>query len=211
MPWSFLVDVHGKIVWQGNPRNMENPGVVKAGLMDSLLAEATSAPVLPAALADQQKPLDDGLWAAAKKSLEDAAAGGKLSKPDTGWAKETAAWLGRRHAKWFEQADANCKQGSWWDAWSDMNEFPRRWEGMEGADKAKAKADEIRKTPDAEKDLKWGDEIWGKDGSSPSLRELVAKKNWIPARLKMTRLVKETKGTRWADRLSELGELIPPK
>jgi hypothetical protein len=209
LPWSYLVDVHGKVVWQGNPRNMENPGVVKPGLMDALLGETTSAPLLPAALADQQKLLDDGQWAAAKKSLEDAAAGGKLAKSDAGWAKDTAAWIGRRHDAWFTDADALCKQGAWWDAWDMMNDFPRRFTGMDGADKAKAKADEIRKTADAEKDLKWGDDIWGKDDQS--VRELVAKKKWIPARLKIKRLVGETKGTRWADRISEINEVVPPK
>jgi hypothetical protein len=206
MPWSFLVDVHGKIVWQGNPRNMENPGVVKAGLMDSILAEATAAPNLPAALAEQQKLLDDGRWAAAKKALEDAAAGGALSKTDAGWAKGVAAWIGRRHDAFFNDADALCKQGFWWDAWDMMNDFPRRFEGMDGADKAAAKAKEIRdnKAPEAAKDLAQGDDV-------VKLRELVAKKNWIPARLIYTRLVKETKGTRYADRLAEIGESIPPK
>jgi hypothetical protein len=211
MPWSYLVDVRGKVVWQGNPRNMENPGVVKPGLMASLLAEATGAPLLPPTLAEQQKLIDDGLWAAAQKSLEAAAAGGALSKPDQTWAKETAAWVVRRHAAWMTDADALCKQGHWWDAWEMMNDFPRRFEGMEGADKAAAKAKEIRetKTPEAEKDFKWGDDIWGKQAES--LRELIAKKNWTPVRLKFKRLVSETKNTRWAERLAEMGEAIPPK
>jgi hypothetical protein len=207
MPWSYLIDVHGKIVWQGNPRNMENPGVVKAGLMDSLLAEASAAPVLPAALAEQQKLLDDGRWAAAKKSLEDAsAAGGALSKTDAAWAKGVAAWIGRRHDACVADADALCKQGWWWDAWDSMNDFPRRFEGMDGADKAAAKAKEIRdnKTPEAVKDLTQGDDL-------VKARDLVAKKNWIPARLILNRLVKETKGTRYADRIAEIMEVVPPK
>jgi hypothetical protein len=206
MPWSFLVDVHGKIVWQGNPRNMENPGQVKAGLMDAVLAESYAPPVMPAAFAEQQKLLDDGRWAAAKKALEDAAAGGSLSKTDAGWAKGVAAWIGRRHDSCVADADALCKQGWWWDAWDSMNDFPRRYEGMDGADKAAAKAKEIRdnKAPEAVKDLTQGDDV-------VKLRELVAKKNWIPARLIFARLTKETKGTRYADRLAEIGESIPPK
>jgi len=204
MPWSYLIDVDGKIVWQENPRNMQNPGVFKPGTMEPLLARTTAAPELPGALAEQQKLLDEGLWSAAKKSLDDAVSKGSLSKVDAGWAKETAAWIVRRHDAYLADADALCKKGWWWDAWDMMNDFPRRFEGMDGADKAKAKADEIRKTADAEKDLKVGDDV-------VKLRELVAKKNWIPVRLMFKRLTSEQKTSRWADRLSEIGEVIPPK
>ena len=203
-PWSYLIDVDGKIVWQENPRNMQNPGVLKPGTLEPLLAATSAAPLLPKALADQQKLLDDGLWSAAKKSLEDAASGGKLEKADIGWAKETAAWVGRRHTAYLTDAEALCKKGFWWDAWNMMSEFPRRFEGMDGADKAAAKAEEIRKVPEALKDLTQGDDI-------VKVRDLVAKKNWTPARLVLSRLVKETKGTRYAERIAEIMESVPPK
>jgi len=204
MPWSYLIDVDGKIVWQENPRNMQNQNVLKPGTMEPLLAAATAAPWLPKSLAEQQKLLDDGTWAAAKKSLEEIAAGGKLDKTDAGWAKETAAWIGRRHDVALAHADELCKKGWWWDAWDDMNDFPHKYEGMDGADKAAAKAAEIRKTPDAEKDLKMGDDVL-------KARDLVAKKNWVPARLILTRLTKDTKGTRFAERVAEIWEPVPAK
>ena len=204
MPWSYLIDVDGKIVWQQNPRNMQNPGVLKPGTLEPLLAQATAAPWLPKALADQQKLLDDGTWAAAKKSLEDAAAGGKLDKVDANWAKETAAWIGRRHDVALAHADELCKKGWWWDAWDEMNDFPHKYEGMDGADKAAAKAAEIAKTPDAEKDMKTGERF-------VNARTQVAKKNWVAARLILKGLTTDTKGTRWADRVAELWEPVPAK
>lgn len=204
LPWAYLIDVDGKIVWQENPRNMQNPGVLKPGTLEPLLAAAYAPPLLPKSLADAQALLDDGRWAAAKKSLEDAAAGGKLDKVDANWAKETAAWIGRRHAAAFTDADALCKKGWWWDAWFAMTDFPRRFEGMEGADKAAAKAAEIKKAPEALKDLTMGDDV-------AKAKDLVAKKNWTPARLIVARLTKDTKGTRFAERIAEIAEPIPPK
>jgi hypothetical protein len=204
LPWSYLIDVDGRIVWQENPRNMQNPNVLKPGTIEPLLAQATAPPWLPKALADQQKLLDDGTWAAAKKALLDAAAGGKLEKTDANWAKETAAWIDRRHEAALAHADELCKKGFWWDAWNEMDEFPRKYEGMDGADKAKAKADEIRKNADAEKDLKMGDDV-------VKSRELLAKKNWTPLRLILKRLVPVAKGTRWQDRIDEIEEQVPPK
>jgi hypothetical protein len=210
-PWAYLIDVNGKIVWQENPRNIQNPNVMPRGTIEGLCTASTAAPILPKSLADQQKLLDDGTWALAMKSLKDAAAGGKLDKTDAAWATGTAEWLQMRHGKWMADVDALCKKGWWWDAWEMCDDFPRRWEGMDGADAAKAKAEEIRKTPDAAKDLKTGDDTWGKQSDSPSVRDLVAKKNWIPARLKLKRLLGETKGTRWAERVADLNELVPPK
>jgi hypothetical protein len=75
---------------------------------------------------------------------------------------------------------------------------------MDGADKAKAKADEIRKTPDAAKDLTMGDDVL-------KAKELVLKKNWTPARQILSRILKEAKGTRHGDRAQDLWEMIPPK
>jgi hypothetical protein len=208
-PWSYLIDVDGKIVWQENPRNVPNQNVMKPGTIEALLGAATAPPLLlPAALAEQQKLVEDGLWAAAKKSLEEAAAGGKLGKVDAGWAKDTAAWLGRRHDVALAHADELVKSGWWWDAWDEMNDFARKWEGLDGADKAKVKADEIRaaaKTDKAaEKDLAVGDRVL-------NLKGLVAKKNWVQARFLLKELLGQTKGTRYADRVAELGEAIPPK
>lgn len=204
MPWSYLIDVDGKIVWQENPRNMQNPGVLKPGTMEPLLAAAWAPALLPKALADQQKLLDDGTWAAAKKSLVDAASGGKLDKTDANWAKETAAWLDRRHDVALAHADELCKKGWWWDAWDEMTDFPHKWEGMDGADKAAAKAAEIEKTPDAEKDMTLGKDV-------AKARSLVAAKNWTPARLLLKRLTGAAKGTRFADRVAELWEPVPAK
>jgi hypothetical protein len=204
LPWSYLIDVDGKIVWQENPRNMQNQNVLKPGTLEPLLAKATAAPWLPASLAEQQKLLDDGTWAAAKKSLLDAAAAGSLDKSAANWAKETAAWIDRRHAAAPAYADELCKKGWWWDAWEEMDRFPRKYEGMDGADAAKAKADEIRKIPEAEKDLKMGDDV-------VKARELLAKKNWIPLRLLMKRLVTGAKGNRWQDRVDEINEQVPAK
>jgi hypothetical protein len=213
MPWSYLIDVDGRIVWQENPRNIPNPNVLKPGTLEPLLAQTSAPPLLPRSLADQQKLLDDGLWAAAKRSLEEAGAGGKLDKADTGWAKGTASWIGRRHSALFDDVDALSKKGWWWDAWKAVDEYPTKWEGGAEAEKAKAKAEEIRKVAEAAKDLAWGDDIWGNPNAKEdvSLRALVAKKNWNPARQKLARLAKETKGTRWADRVAELAESIPPK
>ncbi len=198
MPWSYLIDVSGKIVWQGQPR------MIPPNTIEPLLPAATQAPLLPKSLAAQQKLLDDGLWAAAKKSLLEAADGGKLDKVDAGWAKGAAEWIDQRHARWFDDADALCKQGWWWDGWEMMDDFPRRFEGMDGADKAKAKAEEIRKTPDAQKDLAAGDDV-------AKARDLIAAKKYPNARLVLARVLKERKGTRHADRAQDLFDALPPK
>jgi peroxiredoxin len=198
MPHAFLIDAHGKVVWQGHPR------MVPAGTIEPHLAAATQAPLLPASLAPQQKLLDDGLWAAAKTSLEAVAAEGELDKTDLAWAKGTATWIEQRRAAYATDADALCKKGWWWDAWDLMNDFPRRFEGMPGADVAKAKADEIRKTPEAAKDLAQGDDV-------AKAKDLAAKKNVQGARLILTRIAKEAKGTRHAERAREALEKLPAK
>ena len=203
-PWSFLMDASGKVVWQGNPRNMQNRNVFKPGTLEPLLEAVTQAPFLPKSLAAQQTLLDDGLWAAAKKSLDAAVAEGKLDKADTGWAKGTSDWIERRRAAFLPDAEALCKQGWWWDAWEMMNDFPRRFEGMDGADAAKAKAAEIRATPDALKDLTQGDDV-------AKAAALIAAKKGQNARLILSRITKESKGTRHAERAQELLEKIPPK
>jgi thiol-disulfide isomerase/thioredoxin len=197
-PHSFLIDATGRIAWQGHPQ------MIPPGTIEPLLKGTTQAPLLPKSLEAQQKLLDDGQWAAAKKSLEAFAAEGKGDKADVGWAKGTAEWIQQRYELWFPDAEALVKQGLWWDAWKMLDEFPRRFEGMDGADKAKARAEEIRKTPEAEKDLRQGDDV-------AKARELVAKKNWNPAKLILTRILKEAKGTRHADRAQELVEQVPAK
>jgi len=207
-PYSFLIDVNGKIVWKENPRNMQNPNVLKPGTLEPLLAEVTQPPFLPKSLAAQQKPLDDGLWAATKKALEAVAAEGKLDKADLGWAKGTADWIALRHSKWMGDIDALCKKGWWWDAWEMANDFPRRFEGMDGADAAKAKADEIRATgktdKTAEKDLAQGDDV-------AKAKDLAAHGKTQPARLILTRIGKEARGTRHEERAKEILETLPAK
>src|SRR5262245_65716550 len=94
---------------------MQNRNVLKPGTLEPLLAEVTQPPFLPKSLAAQQKPLDDGLWAATKKALE-AAAEGKLDKADLGWAKGTAEWIAMRHTKWMGDVDALRKKGGRWGA-----------------------------------------------------------------------------------------------
>lgn len=203
-PWSYLIDVNGKVVWQENPRNIQNQNVLKPGTIEGLLAATTQPGVLPKSLEAHQKNLDDGLWAAAKKGLDEAAAAGTLAKPDLGWAKGTAEWILSRHRVWMTDIDALVKQGWWWDAWEMANDFPRRFEGMEGADAAKAKADEIRKILEAAKDLAQGDDVLKAKG-------LVAEKKWNPSKLILSRIVREAKGTRHAERAQELLAIIPPK
>ena len=203
-PWSFLIDATGKVVWQGNPRNMQNRNVFKPGTLEPLLAAVTQAPFLPKSLAAQQALLDDGLWGAAKKALDAAAAEGKLDKADLGWAKGTSEWIERRRVAYLPDAEALCKQGWWWDAWDMMNDFPRRFEGMDGADPAKAKAAEIRATADAAKDLAQGDDV-------AKAVALIAAKKGANARLILSRITKEAKGTRHAERAQELLEKLPPK
>lgn len=203
-PWSFLIDVDGKIVWQENPRNLQNRNVFKPGTMEPLLAATTQAPVLPKALAEHQKLLDDGLWAAAKKALSTAAAEAKLEKADAGWAKGTSEWIQSRHDKWMADIEALGKKGWWWDAWEMANDFPRRFEGMEGAEAAAAKAAEIRKVPEAAKDLAQGDDVAKAKG-------LIGEKKHQNARLILTRISKEAKGTRHAERAQEMLEKLPAK
>ena len=207
-PYSFLLDVRGKVVWKENPRNMQNQNVLKPGTLEPLLAEVTQPPFLPKSLAAQQKPLDDGLWAATKKALEAAAAEGKLDKADIGWAKGTADWIALRHSKWMGDIDALCKQGWWWDAWEMANDFPRRFEGMDGADAAKAKADEIRATGKtdkaAEKDLAWGDDVAKAKGFATTGKAQ-------NAGMILKRIVKDARGTRHAERAQEILETLPAK
>jgi thiol-disulfide isomerase/thioredoxin len=203
-PWGYLIDPDGKIVWQENPRNMQNRNVLKPGTLEPLLAAAWKAPILPKSLAEPQALLDDGLWAQAKKSLEAAAAGGALDKADAGWAKGVADWIEQRRVAYPAHADDLIKKGAWWDAWDMMNDFPRRFEGMGGDDVAKTKAEEIRKNPEAEKDLKVGDDVAKAKGYIPT-------KNYNGAKMILTRIEKETKGTRHADRARDLLELIPEK
>lgn len=198
MPHSFLIDANGKVVWQGHPR------MIPAGTIEPHLAGAWQPPLLPASLAAQQKLLDEGSWAAAKASLESAAADGKLDKVDAGWAKGTAAWIEQRRAAYPADADALCAKGLWWDAWDMMDHFPRRFEGMPGADAAKAKADAIRATAEAKKDLEQGDRV-------AKARAELAKKNVSGARLILTSLVKAAKGTRHAERAQDLLATMPAK
>jgi hypothetical protein len=203
-PWSFLIDPAGKVVWQENPRNMQNKNVLKPGTLEPLLKASWKEPFLPPALAGQQKLLDDGVWAQAKTALDAIAAAGKLDKADIGWAKGVSAWIVQRHDRYLADADALTKQGWWWDAWNMMDEFPRKFEGMDGADAAKAKAEEIRKNPEAAKDLAAGDDV-------AKAKELFLAKKYPNARLVLQRILKERKGTRHADRAQELMDKLPPK
>ncbi len=203
-PWSFLMDANGKDVWQGNPRNMQNPSAFKPGTLEPLLAAATAPPLLPKSLEAQQKLLDDGVWAAAKSSLLEAAAGGKLDKADAGWAKGVADWIEQRRAAYASDADALVKQGAFWDAWDMMNDFPRRFEGMDGGPAATEKAAAIRKIPEALKDLTQGDDV-------AKAKDLISKKNVQGARLILTRISKEAKGTRHAERAKDLLDALPAK
>ena len=199
-PWSFLVDVNGKIVWQGHPQ------MIPKGTIEPHLGATTQPPLLPARFADAQAQLDDGRWAAARKTLLDAAAtlDAKTDKADVGWAKGVAAWIEMRRGTYFTEADELCKRGWWWDAWDMMNDFPRRFEAMEGVDTAKAKAAEIRANPDAAKDLAAGDDI-------VKAKAHIANNKPQNARLILQRLVKEQRGNRHADRAKELLEKLPAK
>jgi hypothetical protein len=198
MPHAFLIDAYGKIVWQGHPR------MIPKGTIEPYLGGATQPPILAKALSTLQAQLDGGQWAEVKKQLDMTFAEAKLEKRDLGWCKDLSAWIEERRAKAVEDAESLCKKGMWWDGWKLLDEFPTRFAGMDGADAAKAKADEIRKNPEAEKDLKVGDDVL-------KARELVIKKNWTPARMILVRLIKEGKGTRHGDRAQDLMDLVPPK
>jgi hypothetical protein len=196
-PYGFLIDPEGIVVWHGHPQNLTPEKI------QPYLANVSQAPELPATLAEAQKQLDAGTWSAAAKTLQADLDGGKLDKIDAGWARDTITWIAKRRARAFPDAANMESKGWWWDAWHAYDDFPRRFEGMEGTEEAKAKADVIRKNPEAAEDLKNGDDFWKAKGFFEAGKA-------APARLILERLSK-MKNTRIADRAKELLTKLPAK
>ena len=189
-PHSFLIDADGKIVWQGHPQ-----GLKEAEVRPHLLATRIPAE-LPPSLAAALALLDDGRWAAARAALLEAS-GGKLDKVEYGWAKGVAEWIAGRPLKVIDETEALAKAGQWWDAWHAFDDFPRRFEGMDGIDVAQRRAAEIRAAPEAKKDLAAGDDV-------AKARGLIAQKKGSAAKLILQRVLREGKGTVHAERAKEL-------
>lgn len=190
-PWSYLIDSAGNIVWRGHPQNLKDEQI--APFLDA----TTQPPVLPAALADAQKDLDAGVWAKARVTLQSAIDGGKLAKPDAAWAKGVAKWIELRRTRTIAEGEAFEKQGWWWDAWWTYDDYTRRFEGLEGCDVARQKADAVRANADpaVKQDLAWGDDF-------AKAKDYVAKGKSDPARLICQRIAKLK--SRFADRAKEL-------
>jgi hypothetical protein len=189
-PTAFLVDAAGVVVWTGHP------GYLKDAEVAPHLEKTSVPPVLPKSLAEAQALLDEGRWAAARTSLLAAADGGKLDKRDAGWARGTAGWIERRRPRVLDEAAALAAKKWWWDAWAVYDDYPRRFEGLEGIDVANAGAAEIRGNADAKLDLQWGDDF-------AKAKAYLAAGKPSPAKLILERLSKLTT-TRFADRAREL-------
>lgn len=190
-PWAFLIDAEGTIRLHGQPRNLD-----LRTLAEPYFAKVTKPPELPASLADAQKLLDDGTWAAAKASLQTSVEGGKLDKIDLAWAKGTVSYIDRRRPQVLAEAAALEKKELWWDAWDVSADFQRRFEGMEGCDVAKAQCEAIRKNPAAADDLKNGDDVvkakdFLKAGKTPAAKLILER-------------ISKIKGSRFADRAKQI-------
>ncbi|MCE9638400.1 MAG: hypothetical protein K8T90_22085 [Planctomycetes bacterium] len=198
-PWTYVIDANGMLVLHDHPQ----------GLKDDTLApylDATFAPpLLPETFADAQAGLDAGLWTKARASLQAAIDGGKLSKIDAGWAKNTIKWIDMRRPKVLAEADALLAKGWTWDAWWTWDDFTRKFEGLEGCDVAKQKADAARAIKDsaAVQDLTNGDDI-------AKAKDYISKGKLPPARLILERIAK-LKTTRFAERAKDVLVTLPPK
>lgn len=186
MPWSYLVDVTGTIVWQGHPQ------ALKAPTIESYLKPVSAPPRLPEELADAQKLLDQGRWAAARTLLTERAAA-ETDKRIQSWARMTAAWVEQRSKAVFDDAKALEEKGWWWDAWQIYDDFATRFEGMEGVEKAAELAAAVRANAEAKADLELGDRV-AKAG------ELMHSGEEKKAKLIITNILKRNKGNRHGDR-----------
>ncbi len=197
-PWSFLIDADGVIRAHGQPRNLD-----LKNLAAPYFEKVTKPPELPATLADAQKLLDDGTWAAAKSSLQASIDGSKLDKIDLAWAKGTVSYIDRRRPQVLAEAAELEKKGRWWDAWDVATDYQRRFEGMEGCDAAKAQCEAIRKNPAAADDLKNGDDVvkakdFLKAGKTPAAKLILER-------------ISKIKGSRFADRAKQILATMPAK
>jgi hypothetical protein len=200
-PWSFVIDAKGALQRHDHPSGLQD------AWLEPYLDEATQPPLLPETLADAQKELDAGAWAKAKAALQAARDGGKLSKVDAGWAQGVSRWIELRRSRTIPEGDKLEAEGWHWDAWWVFDDFTRRFEGMEGVDVARQKADAIRASTDkaVEEDLKQGDDL-------VKAKEHLAKKTKQgneAARFTLTRMTKLK--TRFGERAAELLATVPPK
>ena len=198
-PWTYVIDANGMLVLHDHPQGL------KEDTLAPLLDATYTAPVLPAAFAEAQAALDAGLWAKARTTLQAAIDGGKLSKVDAGWAKGTIKWIEMRRPKVLAEAEALLAKGWTWDAWWTWDDYTRKFEGLEGCDVAKQKAEAARaiKDPAAIQDLTNGDDI-------AKAKDYIAKAKFPPARLILERISK-LKTTRFAERAKDLLTTLPPK
>jgi thiol-disulfide isomerase/thioredoxin len=189
-PWTWVIDAKGNMVLHDHPQGL------KDAVLEPYLDDTTAPPVMPETFAQAQQELDAGTWAKAKATLQAAVEGGKLSKVEAGWAKGVAKWIDMRRPKVLAEAEDLRRQGWHWDAWATWDDFQRRFEGMEGCDVAKAKAEEVRKDPAAADDLKNGDDL-------VKAKDFLAQKKTAPAKLILERLSK-LKTSRFSERAKEL-------
>lgn len=195
-PWAFIIDCEGRVVRHDHPQGL------KDDMLTPLLDATTAPPVLPEALASIQPDLDAGLWAKARTALLAEVDGGKLAKPDAAWAKGVSAWIEKRRSRTIAEGDALLAKQWYWDAWQVWDDFTRRYEGLEGCDVARQKADAVRadKSAPCQDDLKNGDDI-------VKAKEFMAKGKMSPAKNILERISK-LKPTRFADRAKELLPLV---
>lgn len=191
MPWGYLVDLSGTIVWQGHPQALKAPRIEK------YLKGASKAPLLPLVWEKEQKLLDDGTWAQAhaalKARLEETDADKAVTKRLHGWARGVMAWIELRSKEVFDEAAAHEKSGAFWDAWEIYDDFPKRFKGMDGEERAAKAAAAVRANEAAKADLELGDRV---ARAAMLMRTGKDKK----AKLIIARIKKKHKGTRHAAR-----------
>lgn len=197
-PWGFLIDPHGKVVWEGHPMMLKKPHV------KPLLKDTRRPPRLPAAFKEAQAVFDDGRWTEGAKMLVAQADAGGLSKVDERWARRTSEWVTRRSKAVLEECETDVKEGRDWDAWDTFRDYKRRFAGLESVAHAEKRMAEIRADPEAAADLEAGDYI-------AKTRELIEKKKWRKARLRVERAKKKYKDTRHAARAADLETQLPGK
>jgi len=195
MPWSYLVDLSGTIVWQGHPQALKAPKIA------TYLKGASKAPLLPLAWESEQTLLDTGVWGAAREKLTARAAETTEDKKESrrlqGWARAVVKWIETRSTEVFDEAAAHEKSGAWWDAWEIYDNFPKRFAGLDGAERAATAAAAVRANEAAKADLELGDRV---ARAALLMRTGKAKK----AKLIISRIVKKHKKSRHATRCRAL-------
>ncbi len=152
MPHAALISPDGKIVMSGHPQSMK-----ERHIKPHLKGIRTPPPRLPVALSAQQAQLEAGEWGAVRASCESGME--SLDKISKQWARGLVEWIDERRGSWLTDAAAHREAGRYWDAWDMFADFPRRFDGLEGAPEATAAAEAIRADKAATRELEAGDTL----------------------------------------------------